>query len=308
MFRSPTFSDVKGKSNYGKGRRLLKTSPGPLILFAVIALGLLGIGAATQINLTSQVQGVLPTANGGTGQNSTATFPTSGTVMTGSSSVACTQEPALTGDVTTSAGSCADTVVKIENAAIPASAGLVGTNSSSQVVAATETNIDAEGYAAGGGTAQAQTLTLSPAVTSLTNGLDVCWLPAAANTGSGPTLAVSGLTAKTIIKVGGAALAANDLTTTAIACAIYDGTSFELQNPQNAAVAINFSNGETPTGTCPTTSLTLAHTPVTDSLNLFYNGQLLTMGSSADYTLSTATITLTASCPTGTIFQASYRY
>jgi hypothetical protein len=88
------------------------------------------------------------------------------------------------------------------------------------------------GYIAGGGTANAQTATLSPAITSLAAGFSVCWLPATANTTATPTLAVNGLTATTLVKAGGAALAASDLTTTAIACAIYDGTYFELQNPQ----------------------------------------------------------------------------
>ena len=51
-----------------------------------------------------------------------------------------------------------------------------------------------------------------------------------------PTLAVSGLTAHTIVKAGGA-VAANDLITTVQACANYDptGTQFELINPQTSS-------------------------------------------------------------------------
>lgn len=90
-------------------------------------------------------------------------------------------------------------------------------------------------YIAGGGTAQAQTATMVPPVASLANGLSLCWLPAAANTGAAPTLAVNGLTAKPITKTGTTALVANDLTTSAIACAIYDGTEFQLQNPQTSS-------------------------------------------------------------------------
>lgn len=41
----------------------------------------------TNISLTTAVTGVLPTANGGTGQNSTATFPTSGTILNDSNTV-----------------------------------------------------------------------------------------------------------------------------------------------------------------------------------------------------------------------------
>jgi hypothetical protein len=87
-------------------------------------------------------------------------------------------------------------------------------------------------YVAGGGTAQAQTATLTPAATALTTGLEVHWLPIAANTGAAPTLNVNGLGAKNITKLGTAALVANDLTTTAIAIAIYDGTEFQLINAQ----------------------------------------------------------------------------
>ncbi len=93
-------------------------------------------------------------------------------------------------------------------------------------------------YAAGGGTAQAQTATYSPALT-LTQGQWACWLPTAANTGADPTFAPNGLTAHTIVKAGGA-LVANDIITTAQACAIYNttGTQWELQNPQTGPAVI----------------------------------------------------------------------
>lgn len=118
---------------------------------------------------------------------------------------------------------------------IPASAKLLGSNGSSQPVAATASDTSAIGYVAGGGTAQAQTATLAPAITALAAGLRLCWLPAAANTAAAPTLAVNGLTATQITKTpNNAALVANDLITTAPACVIYDGTKFELQNSQTA--------------------------------------------------------------------------
>ena len=87
-------------------------------------------------------------------------------------------------------------------------------------------------YAAGGGTAQAQTVTLGPSVSSLVAGLQVRWLPHAANTAAAPTLSVNGLAATAITKCGATALVSNDLTTTAVAWAVYDGTRFELLNPQ----------------------------------------------------------------------------
>jgi hypothetical protein len=127
-----------------------------------------------------------------------------------------------------------NTVLGINGGSVPASAKILGTNSGGQPIAATQASVNALGYASGGGTANAQTAALSPAVTALATGLTVCWIPTAANTTTTPTLAVNGLTATTLVKAGGVALAANDLTTTAVACAIYDGTYFELQNPQTS--------------------------------------------------------------------------
>jgi hypothetical protein len=93
-------------------------------------------------------------------------------------------------------------------------------------------DLNSTAYAAGGGTAQAQTVALAPAATALNAGLWVRWLPLHANTAAAPTLAVNGLAATPITKCGATALVAGDLTTTAIAAATYDGTEFQLLNPQ----------------------------------------------------------------------------
>lgn len=106
------------------------------------------------------------------------------------------------------------------------------TGSNKQLTAKSLADMNSTEYAAGTGSAQAQTVTLSPAATSLTAGLMVRWKPTAANTGSGPALAVNSLTATTITKCGTAALVANDLVTSTVAIAVYDGTQFELVNPQ----------------------------------------------------------------------------
>lgn len=111
---------------------------------------------------------------------------------------------------------------------------LVSAGASADPLYKSMVDLNATEYAAGGGTAQAQTATLAPAATSLATGLQVRWLPAAANTSAAPTLAVNGLTAKAITKFGTTALVANDLTTTAIAVAVYDGTEWQLLNPQTA--------------------------------------------------------------------------
>lgn len=64
-----------------------------LVIFALFLLPILLMAAATQISLTSQVSGILPGANGGTGVNSSATFPSSGTVMTTTTGVTASQMP-----------------------------------------------------------------------------------------------------------------------------------------------------------------------------------------------------------------------
>lgn len=139
-------------------------------------------------------------------------------------------------------------------------------------------------YVAGGGTAQAQTATLSPAVPALAAGLEVRWLPLAANTAAAPTLAVNGLTAKNITKLGTTALVANDLTTTAVAVAIYDGTQWELQNPQTVTGAVSSVN--TLTGAVVIEAATVGQMAVSGG-----SGAALT--GAADMTYSTHTFATT---------------
>lgn len=109
-------------------------------------------------------------------------------------------------------------------------------------------------FVAGGGTAQAQTVAPTTAVTNVTlvNGYTICWLPVAANTGAAPTLAGSGtstFSAKPITKYGTVALVANDITTLGIACVIYDGTEFQLQVPLAGGVFTgNISTGSGASG------------------------------------------------------------
>lgn len=143
----------------------------------------------------------------------------------------------LIGDVLAGPGTGAvpATVVGINGGPIPFSTNLLGVNVSGQPVQATANDLGVVSYAIGSGSAQAQTVTLAPAVSSLNAGLQVCWLPVAANTGPTPTLTVNGLAAN-ITKFGLNPLVPNDITASAVACVRYDGTQFQLQNPQNVAV------------------------------------------------------------------------
>jgi hypothetical protein len=134
------------------------------------------------------------------------------------------------GDLSGTEPNC--TVVKVNGAAVPTSAAVLGSNASQQLIAADANALSAPAYVAGAGTAQAQTATLVPAITALVAGkTQLCWLPSNPNSGAGPTLAVNGLAATTIVNGSGTALVAGDIGT-AVACVIYDGTNFELQNPQ----------------------------------------------------------------------------
>lgn len=101
------------------------------------------------------------------------------------------------------------------------------------------------------GTANAQTVTNSLAYTALTAGIVQWFLPGNANTGA-CTIAVDGLTAKNIYAYG-AALIGGELQTTVPAWLKYDGTQWNLLNPQKAtgsftATGTGFS-GAAPTGT-----------------------------------------------------------
>ena len=101
------------------------------IVFLLFSIGLL-MGAVTQISLTTQVAGVLPTANGGTGVNSSATFPSSGTVMTTTTGVAASQLPNPTASTLGGIESLDCTgsghIVKISTSGVPTCAADGGAN------------------------------------------------------------------------------------------------------------------------------------------------------------------------------------
>jgi len=184
----------------------------------IVALGLTIVTLAatsTQIDLTSQVKNVLPYSNGGSGTGSLLTG-----ILRGGNPFTASE---LSGDATTS-GSNAVTVVKINGGSVPASANLLGTNSSSQPVAVT--------------------------------------------VGSGLSLSGGTLTTSTV--------------------------TFYQEVP---SITCNGSN----------TSASLAHTPTSNaSVLLFLNGVGLSQGSSADYTISSSTITFNSAPASGCILLAQY--
>lgn len=256
----------------------------PIGALIVVGMAIAFMAAVTQIDLTSQVQGKLPVANGGTNLVS----GTSGGVL------------AYTG-----------TGVLASSGLLAANAAVVGGGAGVAPSTKSFSDLAVTGYVAGGGVAQVQTAALAPAATALVNGLTFNFLPIAANTAAAPTMALNGLTAKPITKLGTSPLVAGDLSTTAIAEMIYDGTEWQLVNPQASSGAVpNFADNEIPTGTIngATTAFTLAHTvnPAA-SLQCYLNG-VLQRAAGADFTLVTATATFGVAPPTGDTLVCSYRF
>lgn len=92
-----------------------------------------------------------------------------------------------------------------------------------------------------GGTANALTLTPSPALAAYTAGLTVLFLPASANTGA-VTINVSGLGAVALTRLDGGALIGSELVAGEVTEIVHDGTAFRLliAPPPHA---FNFSAG-----------------------------------------------------------------
>lgn len=96
-------------------------------------------------------------------------------------------------------------------------------------------------WVAAGGTADVITATYSPAITALVDGQECTFRASAANTSTTPTFSPNGLTARTIVKNGGSALAAGDIAAAGhevVLKYLLASTRWELLNPAiPAAVA-----------------------------------------------------------------------
>lgn len=84
-------------------------------------------------------------------------------------------------------------------------------------------NFNKEAYATTAGTSTAYTAAFTPKNVALTNGVHVR-IKLDQTCGATPTLAVDGLTAKTIVKPGNVAVAAGDLTANSVLSLTYDST------------------------------------------------------------------------------------
>ena len=106
-------------------------------------------------------------------------------------------------------------------------------------------------FAVGAGTGDAITAALSPAVTALVDGMQFAIRSPGTNTVTTPTFAPNGLTANTITKFGGVALAAGDIQNGAeiILRYVSGSTRWELLNPNIQVSSVSLSANNTWTGT-----------------------------------------------------------
>ena len=106
-----------------------------------------------------------------------------------------------------------------------------------------------------GGTANAQTLSLTPAITAYVAGQTFQFIPGNANTGA-TTININGVGAVAITKYGTAALAGGELTPGVVTTLKYDGTQFQLQTifaGYNVAAFTSSGTFTSPTNTLATT-------------------------------------------------------
>jgi len=98
-------------------------------------------------------------------------------------------------------------------------------------------------YVADTGTSTAYAIAPSPAISAYVTGQVFFFKATNANTTTTPTLAVNGLTAKTLVKPTAVALSVGDIPLNGFIQVIYDGTNFQIQSASNLPLpAISSSN------------------------------------------------------------------
>lgn len=149
-------------------------------------------------------------------------------------------------------------------------------------------------YAADSGAANVMVVVIPSCPAAYTIGAVFRVLPGHNNSTTTPTLNVCGLGAKTITKLGVAAVAAGDYITTAIATFVYDGTDMELQNPQtntSGTVSSIATTGPISGGTITTTGTISCPTCVTSASSLTSGDVMIGGGSQASSTVTGIVVT-----------------
>ena len=142
-------------------------------------------------------------------------------------------------------------------------------------------------YALDTGAADVLTVVVPSCPSTYTVGMVIKVKPNHNNATTTPTLNVCGLGAKTITKLGTAAVAAGDLLTTAVSMFIYDGTDMELLNPlTNGTGTVSSIATTSPLGggTITTTGTLTCTTCVTSAASLTSTAIMLGGGLQASST------------------------
>jgi len=141
-----------------------------------------------------------------------------------------------------------------------------------------------------GGTADALTITLSPAITAYAAGQVFQFVSSAANATTTPTINVNSLGAKSIKRQNGATIQPGDIPAGALLQAAYNGTDFLLTST-TAVQASSFAPlwGGTAGGTADALTITL-----TPAITAYTTGQILQFISSAANVTTTPTLNINA--------------
>lgn len=268
---------------------------GLLILLTVPYL----MAAVTQFDLTTQVKGILPVGNGGTGQTTLNAALTSVTLTT----------PGFSGDITTNfglgssallttitndtvTGTTANLLAKLSSSA-PSKVIITGTGDTAGIVGICLVNCATSGSAGIAIHGQAG-CTADNSITA------------------GDYIVEGTTTAGRCKSAGGSPITANQMIGRSLTTTSAGSTATIMlfgQDIPDTASATTFVDAETPTGTVngSNNTFTLANSPTpAASLQFSKNGQLLISGG-ADYTLSGATITTVTAPKTGDVILAFYR-
>jgi hypothetical protein len=283
--------------------------------FCLFAVAIFATGfAVTQYDLTTQVKGVLPVANGGTGTANAATGTAGGVVLSTSPSITTPtlSSPTITGAMGSSIdiGSSQSYNVEFPNAGTTGTtinklAKLTGAGTA--VIAATTDTGFMVGIVVGGAG------TTSNAIIA-NEGFASCIFDGA--TTQNDYVAISSSVAGDCHDIGNTYPTTGQLLGRVLSTNGAGGTfamfMFGAEIRGSTTSSVNFAESEIPSGTINgvNATFTLANTPVTNSLKLYRNGQRLAIGAGNDFTLSTNTITvLTTAIPkTGENFIADYRF
>ncbi len=274
---NPVFSSIAYPTAMTAGGLVYGSSATALANLATTAYGVLGAGATNPTWIATSGTSGVPLVSGGS-----STTPSFGTALVaggGTGATSLTAYAPLFGGTTSTGAVQSGTAGTANQMLASGGSSAVGSYKS-------WADLDSTEYAAGGGTAQAQTVTLAPPATLMVAGLTVMWKATAANTAAAPTLTVNGLSSPTITKCGQSALVANDILTTAVAIATYDGTYWELLNPQTGICGTGSSLtsvGTISSGVWNGTALTASYVPAIASLTnypLTTTGDLFVGGSS----------------------------